>query len=198
MIAELVRDPGAVVSVRSASEDNGVPYSFARSIQHELVRAGIVTSMRGSRGGMRLAVDPREVTLLDIIEAVQGPVSLAACDGGSGECPCPNLATCQLSSVWKGARQVLSAYFSRITLDEAVNGPAPVASGLNAVAPAEVEELPGSSSASEGMGPASGNEPAKHERRHAMAKQAGAAIARGRTGRAGKAKGASRRPVAQS
>ena len=42
MIADLVRHPGSVVSVRSAAEENGVPYSFARSIQHELVRAGII------------------------------------------------------------------------------------------------------------------------------------------------------------
>ena len=79
MLAALVRDPSGVVSVRSAALDNGVPYSFARSIQHDLVNAGMVESLRGSKGGMRLSVDPAQVTLLEVVEAIQGPLVLASC-----------------------------------------------------------------------------------------------------------------------
>lgn len=122
MISELVLEPDAVVSVRSAAEDNGVPYSFARSIQHELVRAGIIKSLRGSRGGMMLAVDPNKVSLLDIIEAVQGPISLAQCDSPDCEAPCPNRDSCNLGPIWRDARQMLSEYFSNISLKEAVCG----------------------------------------------------------------------------
>ena len=50
MLTDLVRTPAGVVSVRSAADGNGVPYSFARSIQHDLSRAGIIESLRGSRG----------------------------------------------------------------------------------------------------------------------------------------------------
>lgn len=122
MISELVLEPNAVVSVRSAAEDNGVPYSFARSIQHELVRAGIVKSMRGSRGGMVLAVDPNEVSLLDIIVAVQGPISLAQCDASDCDDSCPNREKCHLSPIWKNACDMLNEYFSKITLAQAVRG----------------------------------------------------------------------------
>ncbi len=68
MLAELVRSDGGVVSVRAAAEQNEVPYSFARSIQHDLVRAGIIESTRGSHGGMRLAVDPKTTTIKEIID----------------------------------------------------------------------------------------------------------------------------------
>ncbi|MDD5799685.1 MAG: Rrf2 family transcriptional regulator [Coriobacteriales bacterium] len=122
MISELVQEPDAIVSVRSAAEDNGVPYSFARSIQHELVRAGIITSLRGSRGGMRLAVDPNEVSLLDVIEAVQGPISLAQCDNPACSTLCPNKPKCHLNPIWRGARELLSDYFSKISLADAVQG----------------------------------------------------------------------------
>lgn len=122
MISELVLEPNAVVSVRNAAEDNGVPYSFARSIQHELVRAGIIKSMRGSRGGMVLAVNPDEVSLLDIIEAVQGPISLAQCDNPSCDEACPNRDTCNLCPIWRNARNMLCEYFSKISLTEAVRG----------------------------------------------------------------------------
>ncbi|MBM6775378.1 RrF2 family transcriptional regulator [Olsenella profusa] len=121
MLAALVRDPSGVVSVRTAARENGVPYSFARSIQHDLAVAGIVENARGATGGMRLAVDPRETTLLQLVEAVQGPVIIAGCHGsaGSGE-PCPNLATCHFSPVWCNAERLLRSFFSAVTLYQAV------------------------------------------------------------------------------
>ena len=80
MVAELIRSESGVMSVRSAAQRNDVPYSFARSIQHDLVRAGIVESLCGSHGGMRLAVDPAATSLLRVVEAVQGSVCFSGCD----------------------------------------------------------------------------------------------------------------------
>lgn len=125
MLAALVRDDAGVISVRAAAEDNSVPYSFARSIQHDLVRAGIVESLRGSRGGMRLAVDPSSVTLLEVVEAVQGPLVLSSCatagpDGGV----CPRAQTCCFNPVWAGVRSLVASYLSSVTLAEVVAGQA--------------------------------------------------------------------------
>lgn len=142
MIAELVNSPDAIVSVRSAAEDNDVPYSFARSIQHELVRAGIITSLRGSRGGMRLAVDPQQVSLLAVIEAVQGPISLAQCDDPSCATECPNKSVCHFNPIWRGARELLTSYFSKITLADAVKGlDASKARGIESRCTAEVARI---------------------------------------------------------
>ena len=58
MLAMLAEDPERLLSVRTAAEEVNVPYSFARSIQHGLVQAGIVESLRGVHGGMRLKVSP--------------------------------------------------------------------------------------------------------------------------------------------
>lgn len=125
MLAALVRDPAGVVSVRTAAQDNGVPYSFARSIQHDLAGAGIIESLRGSKGGMRLLVDPATVTLLEVVEAVQGPISLASCayagpDGGA----CPRASECCFNPIWKGARELLDSYLSSVSLAEVVAGEA--------------------------------------------------------------------------
>ena len=70
MLAMLVENEGALMSVRVAAEENEIPYSFARSIQHSLVHAGIIESLRGVHGGMRLKVDPAEVTIKQVVEAV--------------------------------------------------------------------------------------------------------------------------------
>ena len=74
MLAMLAEDPERLLSVRTAAEEVNVPYSFARSIQHGLVQAGIVESLRGVHGGMRLKVSPDDVTIRQVVEAVQGPM----------------------------------------------------------------------------------------------------------------------------
>lgn len=74
MLAEVVRAPeGEVISVRSVAENNDIPYSFARTIQHEMVRAGLLSTTRGPHGGMTLTVDASQKTLLDIVQAIGGP-----------------------------------------------------------------------------------------------------------------------------
>lgn len=121
MLARLVEDPGGVVSVRTAARESGVPYSFARSIQHDLALAGIVENTRGASGGMRLAVDSRSVTLLQLVEAVQGPIAVSCClDVGERGAPCPRLPECHFSPVWCNAERLLRSFFSSVTLYELV------------------------------------------------------------------------------
>ena len=126
MIAALVENPDGVVSVRTTASESGVPYSFARSIQHDLAVAGLVTNTRGANGGMRLAVDPRETTLLQVVEAIQGPVSIASCDSGQPDSPCARKGTCPFSPVWCGANRILRAYLGSVTLyDVVIDGKRP-------------------------------------------------------------------------
>lgn len=138
MLAALVRDPGGVVSVRTAAREGDVPYSFARSIQHDLGVAGIVENSRGATGGMRLAVDPHEVTLLDLVEAVQGPVVISGCRCQDNGGPCHNIESCPFTCVWANAERLLRAYFSRVTLYQLVaEGLSPVFEGTFELVPTE-------------------------------------------------------------
>ena len=121
MVAELVENPGGTLSVRTAAREGGVPYSFARSIQRDLASAGIVTNARGASGGMRLAVDPRTTTLLQVVEAVQGPIALACCLDADGDgAVCPNRERCHYTSVWCNAERLLRTFFSSVTLHQLV------------------------------------------------------------------------------
>lgn len=121
MLAALVVADDGVVSVRTISRDKGVPYSFARSIQHDLAAAGLVVNSRGANGGMRLAVDPDETTLLQVVEAVQGQIELSSCahcdaDGR----PCANRDTCPYTAVWCNAARMLRAMYESVTLSQLV------------------------------------------------------------------------------
>ena len=116
MLAELVRNEGGIVSVRLAAEKNDVPYSFARSIQHDLVRAGVVDSIRGSHGGMKLAIDPRTTTVRVVIEAIQGPICVAEY---ADDCP-PQDDLIGFRSLWLQANYLLRDLFDSVTLYEVV------------------------------------------------------------------------------
>ena len=131
MLSALIADPGGIISVGTAARDKGVPYSFARSIQHDLAVAGIVEDTRGANGGMRLAVDPCETTLLQVVEALQGSVAVSCCANPAGDgVPCPNRPTCHFSPVWCNAERLLRSFFSSVTLHQLVaEGLSPVFEG---------------------------------------------------------------------
>jgi Rrf2 family protein len=120
LIAALVASEDQPLSVREAAEAQGVPYAFARSIQHDMVLAGLVKSMRGAHGGMTLADDPNKLTLLELIEAVQGPVNVAVCTTEKGWCK--RDANCQFHTVWEGANAILRDYLSSVSIKDLIAG----------------------------------------------------------------------------
>lgn len=107
---------GSFVSVAEIAEVEDIPYAFARSIQHDLVRAGLLRTIRGARGGLALNCDPENTTITEVIEAVDGPISIAICTGDDN--PCIKSDTCNYHKLWNGANKLLREYFSSITLAE--------------------------------------------------------------------------------
>lgn len=116
LIAALAVSDGTPLSVRAAAEAQDVPYAFARSIQHDLVLAGLVNSHRGAHGGIVLTRPADQITPFDIIEAVQGPISYASCTREEGWCP--REKHCPFHGLWVGANKLLYAYFSRKSIAE--------------------------------------------------------------------------------
>ncbi len=115
MLMELARRSGARVSVRELAETQGVPYAFARSIQRDLVEAGLAVSSRGSAGGLSLARAPADVSLLDVVEAMQGPVSCSVCTSDPDWCE--RLGGCGVHAVWRGADDLVREYLGNRDLE---------------------------------------------------------------------------------
>lgn len=67
---------GQATQIRDIAERQGIPPRFLEQIFQDLKRAGLVTSKRGPRGGYLLKSDPSEITLGDILRALEGPVTL--------------------------------------------------------------------------------------------------------------------------
>ena len=130
IIAALIQNEGMPLSVSAAAKLQDVPYSFARSIQHDLTKNGIVTTLRGAQGGMVLAVDPDELTLAQLVETVQGPIQVAACLAENGWCPRDN--SCAFHKVWISASKMLNEYLSSISIKEILEGKSPSLPGYSA------------------------------------------------------------------
>lgn len=116
----LAENEDSLLSVRTAAEQAGVPYSFARSIQHGLAQAGIVESLRGVHGGMRLRVDPTSVTIRQVVEAIQGPLIVNDCTAVGGECL--RRDACCYHPIWMGTQALVRSYLDSVTLDDVVHG----------------------------------------------------------------------------
>lgn len=91
---------GKLGSINSISEAESVPREFLAKILKDLTRSGILVSYQGVTGGYRLAHNPKDVSFLDVIEAIDGPLHLNLCTE-TKTCTCEQLNTCQLRGFWE-------------------------------------------------------------------------------------------------
>jgi Rrf2 family protein len=132
LIAALTIAKDKTLSVREVAEAQGVPYTFARNIQHDLVRSGFIQSVRGSKGGMRLVRDPHEMTLLELIEAVQSKISVAVCAKEHDWCDREH--GCPFHPVWEGLNSIIYDYLGSVSVADIIEGKKPFLSdGIKAV-----------------------------------------------------------------
>jgi len=103
------------VSAREIAERRQIPARFLEQLFVALRRANLVTAVRGARGGFALARDPREITVLDVVEALEGPLSTSMCDAERDQ-TCGKSACCAASGVWVEATAALRDVFSSATL----------------------------------------------------------------------------------
>lgn len=89
----------------TVAEEQRIPPSFLAKIISQLSIAGLLHTSRGARGGVTLARDPKEITLLEVIEAIDGPIQLNECVGEDAECSFDE--DCPLRSVWCDAQEML-------------------------------------------------------------------------------------------
>jgi FeS assembly SUF system regulator len=87
MTAAARRDAGARLSATELSADTGVPLPTAQKLMGQLAAAGLLSSVRGAGGGFTLARPATEISLADIVEAVEGPIALTMCsDAANHDC----------------------------------------------------------------------------------------------------------------
>ena len=86
MTAAARRPAAARLSATELAADTGVPLPTAQKLMGLLAGAGLLSSIRGARGGFALAKPAGDISLADIVEAVEGPIAMTACSEGRTDC----------------------------------------------------------------------------------------------------------------
>lgn len=112
-----------VDGVRSATsqiaDEQQIPPSFLAKIISQLSISGLIHTSRGAKGGVILAKTPAEISLLDVVEAIDGPINLNVC--AHDEKNCPFGEDCPVQSIWSEAQFNLVNRLKTTTFDQIIN-----------------------------------------------------------------------------
>ena len=98
-------DMGTVVSKKKIAECMDIPSQFLGKIAQQLARAGIIEIVQGSKGGYRLLISAKDLSMLDVVEAVIGEIYLNDCVVRPESCD--RIRACSIHCIWETARDQL-------------------------------------------------------------------------------------------
>ncbi len=109
------------------SEELGIPLSFTSKILRKLLLAGLVQSTRGVGGGFSLAKEAKEVTLRQVIEAIDGAVAIRHClDEGHSCSYQPNKSRCRFHRVFEELNGIIRGRLELFSIADMVNAAIPI------------------------------------------------------------------------
>jgi len=108
------------------AREERIPPSFLAKIVSQLSVAGMVQTSRGARGGVALARDPKDISLLEVVEAIDGPITLNECVADPSVCAFGD--DCPVHGVWRQAQEKLVAELSATSFADLLHGRKPVQS----------------------------------------------------------------------
>lgn len=106
------------VSLREVAGEKKLPLKYLSEIAHDLKAAGIITSKEGRDGGYTLAKTPSEISLIDVLEALEGPVEPVKCC--SKEKNCTIQSSCGVKNTWKEATNMMREFLKNKTLADTI------------------------------------------------------------------------------
>jgi Rrf2 family protein len=111
----LARQPkGKIVSLSEVSRAEGIPEKFLAKIFQSLSRTGLIRSHRGARGGFSLARPADQITVKEVLEAIQGPVCFSKCLSELDDCDRKEI--CKLRNLLQKAQDYVTKTLTQKTL----------------------------------------------------------------------------------
>jgi Rrf2 family protein len=112
------QESGVSIPTARIAKDQDIPTPFLAKIVLQLSAVGILHTSRGARGGVRLAKAPGDISLLEIVEAVDGPIEINDCV--LDEACCQRTPTCPVRHAWTEARTQLVRHLARANFGQLV------------------------------------------------------------------------------
>jgi FeS assembly SUF system regulator len=116
VLTALAARPGTVLSASELAERSGLEIPTVAKVLKPLAQAGLVEGFRGATGGYRLARPAARITLVDIVEALEGPLGMTECSVHAGACGIES--SCGVRANWRRINDVVADALRRVTLAE--------------------------------------------------------------------------------
>ena len=137
LLAHLAVHQETVCSAADVAQATGIAVPTVSKLLKSLARAGLVTSTRGANGGYRLARAPQKITAADVIDALEGPVSITECSSSDGDCE--HEGVCSVGGAWQRINVAIRRALQDVTLNDLVRSNSPVPTFRFAGLPINVE-----------------------------------------------------------
>ena len=107
------------IELKEIANKENISLKYLEQVIIPLRTAGLIKSVRGSKGGYALARPPSEICLNEMVEILEGPLSLIECLHDPKVCQ--RVATCVTREIWKKVSDAINGIFRSITLEDLVN-----------------------------------------------------------------------------
>ncbi len=124
VLAHLAGEPDAVCSAAGVSAATGIARPTVSKLLKSLARADLVCSTRGANGGYQLARDPRQISAADVIDALEGPVSITECSAADSHCDYEHI--CSVGGAWKRINVAIRHALDDVSLLDLLRASRPV------------------------------------------------------------------------
>jgi FeS assembly SUF system regulator len=138
LLAHLAANQSTVCSAADVAQATGIGLPTVSKLFKSLARAGLVTSTRGANGGYRLSRGPQLISAADVIDALEGPVSITECSAIDGDCV--HEGVCSVGGAWQRVNVAIRRALTDVTLNDLVRTNSPVPTFRFAGLPITVEE----------------------------------------------------------
>ena len=108
--------PGKYAMVKNIAEQSDIPTHFLAKILQQLARKGFLRSSKGPTGGFALRKPAGEITMIELVESIDGLTDYRRCPGGMSECN--DDQPCGMHDSWKALRSRIMEYLERTSIDD--------------------------------------------------------------------------------
>lgn len=119
ILAALTETPNEVVSASKLSDVTKIPEPTIAKVLKLLVKKDLVVSTRGAHGGYKIAAKAGDITVLNIIRAIDGPISITSCtDGETPDCSLGQ--SCSIRGRWDGVNSAIRDALKSVTIADMI------------------------------------------------------------------------------
>jgi FeS assembly SUF system regulator len=124
LLSQMAKTDSTIFTTPRLCEETGLPHPTVSKILKTLTRGGLLKAQRGAQGGYALAKDPHDISLADIVKAMDGPIHLTECaEDTSHSCQMSN--SCALHGRWNKVNQVIRNALENVSLHDMALPPPP-------------------------------------------------------------------------